>query len=213
MEILFISWSVNMAQKVLSNRQSSDVAKQPWRYLETRDDGRFLLEHQDGKAFVSGTIYRLYLIPQCNPTEKARWRRKLISTTPNYQESKAHDQSFIAYSKDGNRRYRVTGKVKFLRDKQSGHSSVSISKSSDKETLASADFRVALKSIAAQRDAGLDPDVRMSFIAHYLGESRANLYRKMGTTFPRPCKRGRGSYWSLSLIDAYKSGTWNPTGN
>lgn len=64
-----------------------------------------------------------------------------------------------------------------------------------------------IDAIAAQRQAGLDPDVRMSFIVTYVGESRANIYRKMGKEFPMPTKRGRGSFWPLSVIDAYKAKT------
>jgi len=64
-----------------------------------------------------------------------------------------------------------------------------------------------LDAIAAQQKAGLDPDVRMSFIVTYVGESRANIYRKMGKEFPMPTKRGRGSFWPLSVIDAYKAKT------
>lgn len=59
------------------------------------------------------------------------------------------------------------------------------------------------KVIAAQRAAGLDPDLRMAFIPIFVGESRANLYRKIGLTFPAPKKRGRGSFWSMSQIEAY----------
>ena len=59
----------------------------------------------------------------------------------------------------------------------------------------------------------LDPDVRIDFIAKYLGESRANLYRKMKLTppqFPNPIKRGRGSFWPFSLVEAYRKGEWKP---
>ena len=58
-----------------------------------------------------------------------------------------------------------------------------------------------------------DPDVRIDFIAPYLGESRANLYRKMKLTppqFPHPIKRGNGSFWPFSLVEAYRKGTWKP---
>lgn len=65
-----------------------------------------------------------------------------------------------------------------------------------------------LERIAAHRAAGLDPDLRMEFIVDYLGESRATLYRKMGKSFPMPIKRGKGSFWPMSQIDAYKAGTY-----
>lgn len=62
-----------------------------------------------------------------------------------------------------------------------------------------------LQSIAAQREAGLDPDVCMAFITGFVNESRATLYRKMGKTFPPPLKRGYSNFWPLSQIEAYKA--------
>ena len=70
-----------------------------------------------------------------------------------------------------------------------------------------------LQRIRQSLDAGLDPDVRIDFIAPYLGESRANLYRKMKLTppqFPNPIKRGHGSFWPFSLVEAYRKGEWKP---
>lgn len=74
-------------------------------------------------------------------------------------------------------------------------------------------FGQELQRIRQSLDAGLDPDVRIDFIAKYLGESRANLYRKMKLTpaqFPNPIKRGHGSFWPFSLVEAYRKGEWKP---
>ncbi len=74
-------------------------------------------------------------------------------------------------------------------------------------------FRQELQRIRQSLDAGLDPDVRIDFIAKYLGESRANLYRKMKLTppqFPNPIKRGHGSFWPFSLVETYRKGEWKP---
>ena len=70
-----------------------------------------------------------------------------------------------------------------------------------------------LQRIRQSLNAGLDPDVRIDFIAPYLSESRANLYRKMKLTppqFPNPIKRGHGSFWPFSLVEAYRKGEWKP---
>jgi predicted DNA-binding transcriptional regulator AlpA len=67
-----------------------------------------------------------------------------------------------------------------------------------------------LEAISAQRAAGLDPDLKMSFIPDFVRESRPTLYRKMGKSFPPPVKRGRGSYWPMSLIEMYKRGDYKP---
>ena len=70
-----------------------------------------------------------------------------------------------------------------------------------------------LQRIRQSLDAGVDPDVRIDFIAAHVSESRANLYRKMKLTppqFPNPIKRGRGSFWPFSLVEAYRKGEWKP---
>ena len=77
------------------------------------------------------------------------------------------------------------------------------------------DFKSFVRQLAilvALKASGFDPDVRMDFIAHYVGESRATLYRKMGLEFPLATKRGRSSFWPLSAIDAYKAAGSNTNG-
>lgn len=70
-----------------------------------------------------------------------------------------------------------------------------------------ATYLAAINRVAAQRAAGLDPDVRMDFMAQYLNESRANIYRKIKLSqFPVPVKRGRGAFWPMSSVEAYKAG-------
>lgn len=70
-----------------------------------------------------------------------------------------------------------------------------------------ANYAVELERIGLARAAGLDPDVRMEFISLFLNESRANIYRKLKLgQFPKPVKRGRGSFWPMSTIEAYKAG-------
>lgn len=68
-----------------------------------------------------------------------------------------------------------------------------------------------LQIVVAQKAAGDDPPVRMAFLAPYVGESKANLYRKIKTgEFPVPTKRGTSSFWLLSVVEAYKAGNWAP---
>jgi predicted DNA-binding transcriptional regulator AlpA len=70
-------------------------------------------------------------------------------------------------------------------------------------------FISELASISAHRQAGLDPDVKVAFIVQYVHESHANLYRKMAAgLFPKPIKRGRGSFWPMSQVEAYKRGEY-----
>ncbi len=65
--------------------------------------------------------------------------------------------------------------------------------------------------VAAQRTSGVDPTVRMAFVAYYLGESESNLYRRRADgQFPTPIQRGKGTFWRMSDLDAFKTGTWKP---
>lgn len=65
--------------------------------------------------------------------------------------------------------------------------------------------------VNAQRASGIDPSVRMAFAAHYLGESESNLYRRRAEgSFPQPILRGKGAFWLMSVLDAFKAGGWKP---
>jgi predicted DNA-binding transcriptional regulator AlpA len=58
---------------------------------------------------------------------------------------------------------------------------------------------------------GHDPEVRMKYVALYIGMSASNLYKKIKAgTFPPPTKRGSGSYWKVSTLKAYLNGEWQP---
>jgi len=73
-----------------------------------------------------------------------------------------------------------------------------------------AEFAAQAVRVAALRNAGFDPVVRMTFIEDYLDECRTGLYAKMKAgAFPMPQKRGRMSIWPLSVVDAYLEGTWH----
>lgn len=74
-------------------------------------------------------------------------------------------------------------------------------------------YQQELARVRMAHAAGLDPDVRMTFIIPYVGESRAGLYAKMNSTpqkFPSGIKRGHSKFWPLSVIDAYRRGEWVP---
>jgi predicted DNA-binding transcriptional regulator AlpA len=65
--------------------------------------------------------------------------------------------------------------------------------------------------VNAQRANGIDPAVRMAFAAHYLGESESNLHRRRAKgQFPQSIQRGKGMFWLMSDLDAFKAGTWKP---
>jgi predicted DNA-binding transcriptional regulator AlpA len=187
-------------------------------------NGHIRVKHQGQNYSVTGTLSERR--PRTDGTGKLKWSRHLIASTPGYQESAYSDKSIVAHCPTTGKSYRVTGLFKKLNPKpiltncHSEDVSASIECQSQNEKSESplvvkvdgriqrtqVAFQREFEVIAAQRAAGLDPDLRMSFIPAFLGESKASLYRKMGKGFPQPIKRGKGSFWPMSQIEAYKAG-------
>lgn len=66
------------------------------------------------------------------------------------------------------------------------------------------DVKAELELIWAARQAGSDPQVKMRHVAAILLLSPQTVYRKIQKQeFSPPLKRGRGSYWRMSQLDAY----------
>lgn len=152
---------------------------------------------------------------------------------PGYQPDAAKDEVIVCQDMKNERWYRFTGTLKPFNLKvppvgaqpQAMPAPAEAPGPAPKASASKAQSRRAakrpvsetygqdLQRIRQSLDAGLDPDVRIDFIAPYLGESRANLYRKMKLTppqFPNPIKRGHGSFWPFSLVEAYRKGEWKP---
>lgn len=196
-------------------------------YHGIKKDGRICVDLEGKKKLFHGKVYELRERKSAGGNRKVV--RKHLSTTPGYQARPSDDKSFIANAPVGGKRYRVIGRANFpskeISTSRYSPTSEGFSISSDKANASpciskapaahdvsnnpSKVYARELQLIAAQRAAGLDPDVRMSFVVGYVGECRSNLYRKMGSTFPSPIKRGRGNFWKLSVIDAYKAGGLN----
>ena len=66
-----------------------------------------------------------------------------------------------------------------------------------------------IQRIREAKEAGLDLNVRMEFVEHFLDISRATIYRWMDTSqFPKPIKHGHVNFWPLSVIEQFASGQW-----
>jgi predicted DNA-binding transcriptional regulator AlpA len=206
--------SISPRHPDVGNRQSNTVHG-----LST--DGRIRFKHQGQNYLVTGTLSERR--PFNDASVQKKWSFILIATTPGYQPSQAVDKTLDAVCPETGRHFLVTGSFKTVVKKSSSidyqqtHTmpivgSCQMLKSSVSTKGISADrnlsytFSRQLTVIAAQRAAGLDPDLRMSFIPDFLQESKATLYRKMGKGFPYPIKRGKGSFWPMSQIEAYKAG-------
>jgi predicted DNA-binding transcriptional regulator AlpA len=198
----------------------SDTAK--YTYLGLEAHGRFRVSKDGITYLVSGILYerRRY----ADESGQKKWKRHKVATTPGYGNQADSEHSVIARCVNSGVMYRIVGvfqaEVALPIDEAvalkadttasatalAAHEPQCISARLDKTHQVKAVKRHNFASIVAQREAGLDPDLRMSFIAVFLNESKANLYRKMGKGFPPPIKRGKGSFWPMSQIEAYKAG-------
>lgn len=178
-------------------------------------NGCIRVKHQGQNHLVTGQLQERHCSKDALGMVKIVYH--LVSTTPGYQPSPLRDKTVNAVCPDTGKRFRVIGSFKTLAPKfvSITHKTADAAPAIAVETVAK---RPVVRSepnpafareyfvIAAQRAAGLDPDLRMSFIPEFLQESKANLYRKMGKGFPHPIKRGKGSFWPMSQIEAYKAG-------
>jgi hypothetical protein len=187
------------------------------------NDGRIRVKLKGQNHLVIGTLSERR--PFIDGSGRKKWFCSLIETTPGYQASSTADRSVIAFCPTTGKSYRIVGLFKMLTAKplMSSHPVADASptampvgaeqaqnqppsKIQASNTRALRTHHLELDMIAAQRAAGLDPDLRMAFITVFVRESKANLYRKMGNGFPYPIKRGKGSFWPMSQIEAYKAG-------
>lgn len=187
-------------------------------------DGRIRVKVRGQNYLVTGTLAQRSML--VNASGKKKFSYTQLVSTPGYKPSADCDKKVIAWCKVAAKSYRVVGQFKKLTPKPLTRSNaVGQTSTAASVQLAGTEFarhqaaaakdgnlrpprsyQVHFERIFAQRAAGLDPDLRMSFIAAFLGESKANLYRKMGKEFPMPIKRGKGSFWPMSKIEAYKAG-------
>lgn len=189
-------------------------------------DGRIRIRLQGQNYLVTGKLLQRRSFDDASGNRK--WSYTKIVTTPGYQPSSTDDKKFIVSCLATGKSFRVVGLFKKLNAKpflltqlaaQTSEAvasklsgcveqtpSQALAKSEARNQRVSRSYQFDLERISAQRAAGFDPDLRMSFISAFLCESKANLYRKMGKEFPLPIKRGRGSFWPMSKIEAYKTG-------
>lgn len=198
----------------------ADASK--YEYHGFNAQGQFRASKNGITHLVSGILYerRSY----ADVTGRTKWKRYKVAATPGYVSHAAAERSVVALCVNSGVAYRIVGVFQTESAPYSdavvaravdmtasdaslpAHEQHGIHAIFDKSHQVKANKRYDFASIVAQRQAGLDPDLRMSFIAIFLNESKANLYRKMGKGFPPPIKRGKGSFWPMSQIEAYKAG-------
>ena len=189
-------------------------------------DGRIRIKLKGQNYLVTGKLSQRR--PFNDASGNKKWSYTKTVTTPGYQPSFTNDKKVTAWCLATGENFRVVGLFKKLNakpvllsqleaqtseaviSKKSGCAEQTSNKAQPKSKARnqrlSLSYQFDLERISAQRAAGFDPDLRMSFISAFLCESKANLYRKMGKEFPLPVKRGRGSFWPMSEIEVYKTG-------
>ncbi len=140
-------------------------------------------------------------------------------TTPDYQANPSLDRQYTAIHPRTGELFTVYGQLKsappaITVSKGSAYltesaEALTTGKNEKPKTKRIATFHKQLQTLVEQRKLGIDPDLRMAFLVDYLAESKATLHRKMSLgKFPAPVKRGRGSFWPMSLIEQYKAGSF-----
>ncbi len=195
-------------------KQNKNVLKNSSNFtIQKTAKGNVLVEGNGEKFYLRGVVQEIHSTKKLNPLGCKKSR---IHKSPNYVPASS-DRKFSAVGKKTGRLYLVKGAVikqlSSVSAHKSGNNGNTLKQSerrSQKETNSEADsksYADQLAKIAAEKNAGGDPLVRLKFIIQYVGESRSNIYRKINNGFfPKQRKRngGRGSYWLLSEIDSYK---------
>ena len=175
-------------------------------FVGYKRNGEIMVQKGNRKNDYAGS---LFLLIKKSVGGHITYSRKLIHCSAGAIDKAKPTVSFRCVSESGDEILRLIG---VRTASQSTDRAVETNRNSSPKLFdghtanASAELSKQLQQLLALKRSGLDPDVRMSFISPFVGESPATLYRKMGREFPAPVKRGRGSFWALSAIEAYKAG-------
>lgn len=188
-------------------------------YLRLHDSGEELL--------VEGELYAVSRPSKKPPTGLRKMALVKLRASPNFVRESGQDSTFPVCTETGER-LRVIGRIvnvaRFPLEikKHSVILSAPVVREEQKPTIAPPNspgrkpakeqqLDRELKRVTALIEQGHDPEVRMKFVATFIGMSVSNLYKKIEAgTFPSSIKRGRSSFWKVSTLRAYQEGTWPP---
>ena len=172
-------------------------------YMGVSSSGKLEVEEEGQVVAYDGSLFAV--TKHVAPSGTSR-TRKLVCATPGNVDLTQPSQSFLCRDRTGTNLFRIIGTPVPAKKSEPQPSGITPPRST-RNLLTLREPVEQWTAIAQQQQAGFDPLVRMSFVTRYVGESRATLYRKMGKEFPAAIKRGRSSFWPLSVIDKYKNGT------
>jgi predicted DNA-binding transcriptional regulator AlpA len=203
------------------------ATKATYNYLGQDHKGLLRLRSYKEALLVSGKLYAA-----STPTKPAAGKTKValftFKTSPSYTTADS-DQRFTVITNTGER-LRVVGKV-VARElvtnvtRRLGWQESRKSESSETTTEAPAKkirggkkpsgdelLEAQIVRVNALLKLGHDPEVRMKYVSHFIGQSEGNLYKKIKAgTFPAPyTKPGGGAFWKHSTLLEYQAQTAEP---
>ena len=198
-------------------------------YCGPHPDGRHRVKRSDKRYLVAGAVYD-HLGDQAEPG-KSCWCATPRLTSPGFDASKPETKTSILHVENSSALVRVVGiftpHVKNT-DAKPNAATVAVAQdvpvqpgldlpgvcdagtsSRKKRPTPAVNDRVAseFERVGQAVRSGLDPDVKLAFVAAYLQLSRATVYRHIakGTgKFPPGTVRAGGRFWRYSEIEAYR---------
>jgi predicted DNA-binding transcriptional regulator AlpA len=229
---------MSILEQKKSSPQPNPAKQPKYIYLGLNESGRIRLQLGDKTLLINGAVYagttpaaghtKIVLVPvnatpgyQREPEHKKFLAQtatgetfRIIGTVEKTRSPAAHIQKksvrTILNSAANAPDSQLLAPASLSKHTTSAPSKPAPSKPIDAKKYAKlARLQKEFQRVNAQRANGIDPTVRMAFAAHYLGESESNLYRRRAEgQFPKPIQRGKGTFWLMSDLDAFKAGTW-----
>jgi predicted DNA-binding transcriptional regulator AlpA len=203
------------------------ATKATYNYLGQDRKGLLRLRSDKEALLVSGTLYAAST-PKKPAAEKTKVALVALKTSPSYATADS-DQRFTVITNTGEK-LRVVGKV-VARElvtnitRQLGWPAPRTAEGSEATTQATAKkirggkkpsgdalLNEEIVRVNALLKLGHDPEVRMKYVSHFIGQSEGNLYKKIkALTFPAPyTKPGGGAHWKHSTLLEYQAQTAEP---
>ena len=204
----------------------ASVAKSIYKYDGQNREGLLCLRGNKEVLLVSGTLYAKSA-PTKPKTDKSKVVLVALKTTPSYVKA-LDDRRFSVVTATGESLHVMGQVVKtqpltiFVikrRIMQPVTSPIPYEKtaiatvvSGGKKPTSDELLDQEIIRVNALLKLGHDPEVRMKYVSHFIGQSEGNLYKKIKTkTFPEPyTKPGGGAHWKHSRLIAYQAETGLP---
>lgn len=184
------------------------------RYCGEAKSGHIKLRRENVTLYGIGCLYEVISSRIVEGERKVRLNATPTRTTPDLDSSFSDAQRRIAcVGQKSGREFRFIGKIvsrkKYIRDVDRRMPIAPIWNEPGPRKESVARLARELTLISGARASGFDPSLKLTQVCAILQESRSSVYRKISSgIFPPQIKRGNGSFWLLSHIEAYAAGQW-----